>query len=115
MKTFLHIIHPIQLVENLLQFPHSITEICQEPNSQNIEFYVLKNFDIDLFQIRNYANDLLSCSLKCLICQPTRICKNSKTLIDHIYSNNMSNIVTSGIMCSDISDHQPIFVIASIK
>ena len=62
----------------MVKFSHSITKICHELNSQNIEFYVLRNFNIDLFQIKNnnliinYANDLLSCSIKRLINQPTR-------------------------------------------
>ena len=76
---------------------------------------------MDLFQIknnnqiRNYANDLLSCSIKCLFSRPTRICRKSKTLTDRIYSNSMSNITTSGIMYGYISDHLPIFVKAPIK
>ena len=88
---------------------------------QDIEYYVLGDINIDLFQIenynqiRNYANDLLSCSIKCFIGQPTRICRNSKTLIDHIYSNNMSNIMTCGNMYGNISDHLPIFIIALIE
>ena len=43
--------HPVQLVENLIQFSHSIIEIYHELNSQNIEqaYYVLGDFSIDLF------------------------------------------------------------------
>ena len=67
--------------------------MCYELNSQNIAYFVLGDFNIlvDLFQIesnnqiRNYANDLLSCSIKYLISQASRICRNSKTLIDYIY------------------------------
>ena len=78
----------------------------------------LRDFNIDLFQIendvqiRNYANDLLTCSIKCVISQSIRTCKNSKILIDHICFNNISNIMTSGIMYYNISYHLPIFLIA---
>ena len=74
--------HPVHLLENLIQFSHSITEIYHKLNSQNIEYYVLGDFNIHLFQIENnnqignYANDLASRSIKCLISQPTRICRN---------------------------------------
>ena len=33
--------HSVQLVENLIQFSHSTTEISHKLNSQNIKYYVL--------------------------------------------------------------------------
>ena len=38
-----------------------------------------------------YADDLIGSEVKCLINQPTRVCKNSKSLLDYIYSNNLNN------------------------
>ena len=52
---------------------------------------------------------VLSCKL--LIDKPTRITKHSTTLIDHIYTNVKSSIL-SGIITDDLSDHLPIFAIS---
>ena len=85
--------------------------------AQFAEYKILsfRDFNIDLFQIRNNANDLLCCSIKCVISQPIRTCRNSKTLINPIYFNNICNIITSGIIYYDISYHLSVFLIASTK
>ena len=48
-------------------------------------------------------------SLGCLplIKCPTRITPHSATLLDHIYTNNFLNPITSHILSGDISDHFP--------
>ena len=46
-----------------------------------------------------------------IITKPTRVTAHSATLIDHIWSNDLSeNIRTNGILLSDISDHFSPFV-----
>ena len=35
---------------------------------------------------------------------------SSATLIDHIYTNDLDNVLLPGIIISDISDHFPIFI-----
>ena len=57
------------------------------------------------------VNVLIGSAVKCLINQPTRVCKNSKSLLDHIYSNNLNNQLMPGIAISDISDHYPVFAL----
>ena len=56
-----------------------------------------------------YYNTLTAHSFKPLITKPTRIADNSKTLIDHIWSNNLSEESSSKsyIYITDISDHLP--------
>lgn len=44
-----------------------------------------------------------------LINRPTRISSHSATLIDHLYTNNISVNSLSGILITDISDHFAIF------
>ena len=45
--------------------------------------------------------------------KPTRITKNTATLIDHIIINNFKNIkIKTGIFITDISDHFPVFITA---
>ena len=51
------------------------------------------------------------------ITKPTRVTINTATLIDNIFSNDISNIenIFSGLLYSDVSDHFPIFYIDNTK
>ena len=55
-----------------------------------------------------YSNNLLP-----IITKPTRLTYHSATLIDHIYTNSTSKIV-SGIVMVDISDHLPVVCVTNI-
>ena len=44
---------------------------------------------------------------------PTRVSTSSQTLIDYIITNVSDKNLIPGLICSDISDHFPTFVIAS--
>ena len=46
-----------------------------------------------------------------IIDKPTRITDSSTTLIDNIFTNELSVNITSGIMFNDISDHLSIFAL----
>ena len=39
------------------------------------------------------------------ISKPTRITENSATLIDHVYSNNINNVMSCNVLTLDVSDH----------
>ena len=57
-------------------------------------FYCLGNFNINLLniyardEIRRYTNMLLCCDCRCLIDVPTKVTETSKTLIDHVITND---------------------------
>ena len=57
------------------------------------------------------ANMLLGSMCKCLIDLPSRMTSKSKSLMDHIYTNDIKYRINSGILVSDISDHFPVFAI----
>ena len=67
---------------------------------------VLLNINKSMVNQR-FANNLLSCSCKCLINVPIRITQTSRRLIDHIYINVIYNgdILHSKMVITDISDH----------
>ena len=48
---------------------------------------------------------ILSCNCWCLIDLPTRRTETSKTLIDHVITNDKQRAVTTGVLISDLSDH----------
>ena len=62
-----------------------------------------------------FGNLLSSFSYQQLIDKPTRSSRTHSTLIDNIYTNYQLNseVCTSGIICSDITDHFPIFTMIS--
>ena len=89
--------HSVQTVEHIYLFSRALTNIFLELSSEISDFYVLGDFSNDLINIKSnnriktHADDLIRSEAKCLINQSTRVCKNSKSLLDHIYSNNLNN------------------------
>lgn len=65
----------------------------------------------------DFVNCMLSYSYYPLITKPTRITNTSKTLIDNIYCSNLMLVsqTLNGLLCTDISDHLPIFTILPSK
>ena len=55
------------------------------------------------------SNLLLGCGVFDAITKPIRVTNSSSTIIDHILTNDTKHSVLPGILCSDISDHNPIF------
>ena len=56
---------------------------------------------------------LLNCNCRSLIDVPTRVTETSKTLIDHIITNDKQRAVSTGVLISDLSDHYGAFAIIS--
>lgn len=56
-----------------------------------------------------FLNVLFSSYFHPLICKPTRVTNKTATLIDNIFTNSFDYESNSGILCTDISDHFPIF------
>ena len=81
----------------------------------NRQCYITGDFNYNLININNHEPteqffDLLtSFCFKPLITKPTRISNNSQTLIDNIWTNNLSTDtkVSSHILVTDITDHLP--------
>ena len=64
-------------------------------NLQKSEFYIFSEINLDLLQIRskslieNYADNLMVKLIKCFTNKPARMTKNSKVLIENVYTNNL--------------------------
>ena len=61
----------------------------------------------------SFINDLHSHMFLPAITRPTRFGTTSSTLIDNIFINKPHNLLVSGILITDISDHLQIFYISS--
>ena len=51
-----------------------------------------------------------SASGRCVIDKPTRVNLKSATAIDHIYTNNVIDEITPGIVLAYTSHHLPVFI-----
>ena len=78
------------------------------------------DFNINLlkYDCCNFANQccnqMSSSGYTPLITKPTRITKFTATLIDNIFTNNLSRTeYLNGILFNDLSDHLPIFTITN--
>ena len=77
------------------------------------------DFNINLLDVKNHSasaeilDTLFSNFMFHFITKPTRVTKNSCTLIDNIFHNYISNSsIIKGILFTDISDHFPVFLIS---
>ncbi len=50
-----------------------------------------------------------------VISRPTRITDHSSTLLDHIYSNKVENLVASSVLTVDLSDHLATYALVKIS
>ena len=56
-----------------------------------------------------FIDAMYSIGLYPLIDKPSRITQYSASLIDNIFTNELTNQIISGLLINDISDHLPIF------
>lgn len=85
--------------------------------SMGRHLFIVGDFNIDMLKIGhcNYAHNFLlslqSCSLFPSIDKPTRVYGNSATLIDNIFISNPDELLYSGNVVSDLSDHYSQFCV----
>ena len=97
-------------------FTDALRNIHSKLTNERKTCILMGDFNIDLlkFQTHDKTNEFLdslfASSYLPLITKPTRITDYSATLIDNIFCNNPAHHnVISGLLNTDISDHQPIF------
>ena len=83
---------------------------------ENKEIYICSDFNIDLLKIGNnenyhqFYNMLCSYGFLPKIIQPTRVTDHHSTLIDNIFSNNLTDETKSGNIYFTLSEHFSQFV-----
>ena len=103
---------------DLSEFNSIIGNITTRMSKENKECYLLGDWNINLLNVNNHTttSEFVECMFSemfiPLINRPTRVQERSATLIDNIFTNciNFSECIAV-IMCTDISDHFPIFFI----
>ena len=103
-----HYISPTQQSRTFLKyFDDTVERLASSGNT----LCLLGDTNLDLLKSAhdNFSHDfllsLLSCYLIPSIDKPTRVYKNSATLIDNIFVSNPEDVSFSGNIISDISDH----------
>ena len=100
---------------NVTEFINKMGEILDIVAGENKKCYILGDFNLDLakYNISNPVNDLVSLftsyNLFCSINRPTRVSDSTASIIDHIWTNDITHLIKAGIIHSEISDHFPIF------
>jgi exonuclease III len=83
----------------------SYSEILEILNNENKEIVVMGDFNIDLLQFNkhnptdDFVNNAFTQSFVPVITKSMRVTYTSATLIDHIYTNNVTNPSHSGMIC----------------
>ena len=89
--------------QNKALFLDKLNDVLSYISKNNKQCYVMGDFNLDLLQYK------VSFAFIPLISNPTRLTSYSATLIDNIFTNNLSQNVLNGVVLNDLSDHLPVF------
>ena len=99
-------------------FNAHLNNILEILKSENKSVYIMGDYNINLLNVdthnlsSEFLNLMYSFAFFPVINKPTRISKNTSSLIDNIFCNDIiENVLFNGILYTDISDHLPIFSI----
>ena len=101
--------------QNTALFLDKLNDILSHISKDNKQCYVMGDFNLDLLQYNHHTptqefiDTLFSFAFIPLISNPTRLTFYSATLIDNIFTNNLSQNVLNGVVLNDLSDHLPVF------
>ena len=121
--------------KDFINFSKSLEQTLTTLNKNKTQYFICGDVNINLLDYESKGNikdyvDML-CGSGCLslypfdqvaflcfplgclplIKHPTRITSISSTLIDHIYTNSITQHITSNIFVSDVSDYLPVLVL----
>ena len=106
---------------------HESQTLCVSPPSEDIiqnekrHCVIMGDMNIDLLKFdshrktSDYLDNLFSHGFLPVISKPTRVSNSSATLIDHIYTNDITSSYHSGIIINDVADHFGTFCIFQRK
>ena len=105
---------------NLHEFLESFQLLLERVTRDNKVCHIMGDFNLDLLNTDSHSvtNEFINTSfshmLYPLISKPTRITSYSTTLIDKIFTNNISARLkwSNGLIINDLSDHLPIFTLS---
>ena len=102
-------------------YTSNLYDIMDTVNQENKLCVIMGDMNVDLlkYEVHSKTNEYLDGIFEHgflpVISKPTRICKSSATLIDHIYINDVTSVCKSGIIITDLADHFGTFYISKGK
>ena len=78
--------------------------------------FLYGDFNIDILKhdshsgTKHFVDTMYSLNLYPLINKPTRVSRESATLIDNIFTNGLNKQTSSGVLINDITDNFPIYM-----
>ena len=102
-------------------FSSTLFDIMDTVNKEHKHCVIMGDMNIDLLKFEthlktsDYLDNLFQNGFLPTITKPTRITSTSATLIDHIYTNNITTTGTSGIIITDLADHFGTFYISQTE
>ena len=106
---------PGQLLDDFTLFLEEFALFVRMVKQLNRSSYICGDYNIDLLKIKtnkhfnDFFDNLITVGFFPKITLPTRFTEQSSTLIDNVFSNNLEERETSGILLNHISDHQFFF------
>ncbi len=97
-------------------FMNKLFGMFDKGNENKVQI-ICGDFNIDLLnpngnkRITDFTDSLYSKGLFPVITKPSRITKNTATLIDNIYTNEIEGKIVGGLFINDMTDHFPVFAI----
>ena len=103
-------------------FIDKLSEICINlDKNMHKNIILVGDTNVDLIQhdtnthTQNYFNCMSQHGFIPVISRPTRITDHSMTLIDHVFTNSLSNFLKSGILKDHFADHLGVFINISLN
>ncbi len=97
-------------------FMNKLFGMLDKGNENKVQI-ICGDFNIDLLnpngnkRITDFTDSLYSKGLFPVITKPSRITKNTATLIDNIFTNEIEGKIVGGLFINDMTDHFPVFAI----
>lgn len=108
--------HPHDIVDIYKEFLSYLESCIYKITKEGKIIYLCGDFNSDLLKYdtsNNYKKfyDLLSSyGILPMILLPTRVSGDSATIVDNIFTNNIENLLNSGNIKTDLSDHYSQFI-----
>ena len=105
--------------ENKILFCNKLDALMQSYSEKNVPIFILGDVNIDLHKNNSltnaYYNVIHSSGFSQLVSEPTRVDKNSRTLLDHILHNNYFTDLEVYVEKIDITDHYAVQITLPYK
>lgn len=106
---------------DIIKFNDGMNTVLSKVNQEDKICYILGDFNINILKseihcpTNEFLNMLQANYFFPAIDKPTRITRQSATLIDNILFNTLDYETMSGLLFTDITDHLPVFLFAKLN